>query len=70
MMNHMSSRSQLICVNEVEIIESTRDRSEWRTMIANVHTAYGTYRAVIVILSFLVPGLLYAAPSEGATLWE
>ena len=41
-LNFMKSLSQLIQISEVEIIERTRNREEWRTMTANVRTGYGT----------------------------
>ena len=40
----MKSLSQLLKISEVEIIERTRNREEWRTMTANVRTGYGTER--------------------------
>ena len=39
-LNFMKSLSQLLKISEVEIIERTRNREEWRT--ANVRTGYGT----------------------------
>ena len=41
-LNFMKSLSQLLKISEVEIIERTRNREEWRTMTANVRTGYGT----------------------------
>ena len=41
-LNFMKSLSQLLKISEVEIIERTRNREEWRTMTANVRTRYGT----------------------------
>ena len=41
-LNFMKSLSQLLQISEVEIIERTRNREEWRTMTANVRTGYGT----------------------------
>ena len=41
-LNFMKSLSQLLKISEVEIIERTRHREEWRTMTANVRTGYGT----------------------------
>ena len=35
-LNFMKSLSQLLKISEVEIIERTRNREEWRTMTANV----------------------------------
>ena len=37
----MKSLSQLLKISEVEIIERTRNREEWRTMTANVRIGYG-----------------------------
>ena len=42
-LNFMKSLSQLLKISEVEIIERTRNREEWRTMTANVRIGYGTY---------------------------
>ena len=41
-LNFMKSLSQLLKISEVEIIERTRNREEWRTMTANVRIGYGT----------------------------
>ena len=41
-LNFMKSISQLLKISEVEIIERTRNREEWRTMTANVRIGYGT----------------------------
>ena len=41
-LNFMKSLSQLLKISEVEIIERTRNREEWRTMSANVRIGYGT----------------------------
>ena len=41
-LNFMKSLSQLLTIREVEIMERTRNREEWRTMTANVRTGYGT----------------------------
>ena len=43
-LNFTKSLSQLLKISEVEIIERTRNREEWRTMTANVRIGYGTYR--------------------------
>ena len=41
-LNFMKRLSQLLKISEVEIIERTRNREEWRTMTANVRIGYGT----------------------------
>ena len=41
-LNFMKSLSQLLKISEVEIIERTRNREEWKTMTANVRIGYGT----------------------------
>ena len=41
-LNFMKSLSQLLNISEVEIIERTRNREEWKTMTANVRIGYGT----------------------------
>ena len=41
-LNFMKSLSQLLKISEVEIIERTRKREEWKTMTANVRIGYGT----------------------------
>ena len=41
-LNFIKSLSQLLKISEVEIIERTRNREEWRTMTANVRIGYGT----------------------------
>ena len=41
-LNFMKSLSQLLKISEVEIIERTRNREEWKTMTANFRIGYGT----------------------------
>ena len=41
-LNVMKSLSQLLKISEVEIIERTRNREEWRTMTGNVRIGYST----------------------------
>ena len=43
-LNFMKSLSQPLKISEVEIMERTRNREEWRTMTANVRIGYGTWR--------------------------
>ena len=41
-LSFMKSLGQLLKISEVELIERTRNKEEWRTMTANVRTGYGT----------------------------